>query len=620
MSPVEGTAEPVAVNGDGDGGAATTAATPAASAAASAPPPVARRRTHRKSRHGCAYCKGRRIKCDELRPACSNCVIRGLVCSLSATVAPATDGNGSGNDGNGPLSSTSEVGPLSSLIDSSPAAPVQQLPLPPLPPTTVRSPPQRRSFGLFPLATRNLGALAMAATSPHAALEQHSASVTPTAPHQQQLPPASPYQQTPYTSISSGLPMMTGGLDYDDLHLLHHFVTFTSKTFGNAHIIQRFWATTAPEVGFQHHFVLHAILAVAGLHLAQLSVPNSAKRQHIRRKVDHHWDVSLRLATPLLGDLNADNCDALNVFTGLTCIYIFARGPQAGSYLLFDAESPVGGEGSAETLIANGALNGDGMTDGSAVAAAATRGISTTEEWLVFFRGLRSVMKATETARRARKGRSMSSVSDDQPWGLMDQMFGPDDVMTEEDLDELHGEDQVMSEPDVEQRLMHDGSSERRSSMASGSHQSYYRRRRDPLADGGFATRSTPMKDLRDVIRQQIRADDPDREVYASAFAELAASYATVFEKDMSTRQTSAQVVFGWMYHISDDFIERVKARHPVALAIFAHFVVLLSVLELKWTTKGWPEHLLSGIYDALGAAGRLWIRWPMERVGWLPG
>ncbi|KAF4445880.1 sterol uptake control protein 2 [Fusarium austroafricanum] len=40
------------------------------------------RRTHRKSRNGCWECKRRHIKCDEKRPACSNCVVSERTCSF----------------------------------------------------------------------------------------------------------------------------------------------------------------------------------------------------------------------------------------------------------------------------------------------------------------------------------------------------------------------------------------------------------------------------------------------------------------------------------------------------------------------------------------------------------
>ncbi|KAL4922614.1 hypothetical protein BDW62DRAFT_171386 [Aspergillus aurantiobrunneus] len=42
------------------------------------------RRAHRKSRHGCRACKLRRVKCDEVRPVCSNCSQRQEECEYVA--------------------------------------------------------------------------------------------------------------------------------------------------------------------------------------------------------------------------------------------------------------------------------------------------------------------------------------------------------------------------------------------------------------------------------------------------------------------------------------------------------------------------------------------------------
>ncbi|KAL2818670.1 hypothetical protein BJX63DRAFT_383721 [Aspergillus granulosus] len=42
------------------------------------------RRAHTKSRHGCAHCKAKRLKCDETRPRCGRCTDRDLACSYSS--------------------------------------------------------------------------------------------------------------------------------------------------------------------------------------------------------------------------------------------------------------------------------------------------------------------------------------------------------------------------------------------------------------------------------------------------------------------------------------------------------------------------------------------------------
>ncbi|PGH13487.1 hypothetical protein AJ79_03617 [Helicocarpus griseus UAMH5409] len=48
------------------------------------------RRPHRKSRNGCFECKRRRIKCDELKPSCTRCVLGLNKCIYPSTPAPAT--------------------------------------------------------------------------------------------------------------------------------------------------------------------------------------------------------------------------------------------------------------------------------------------------------------------------------------------------------------------------------------------------------------------------------------------------------------------------------------------------------------------------------------------------
>ncbi|KAL5003066.1 hypothetical protein BDV10DRAFT_190978 [Aspergillus recurvatus] len=49
------------------------------------------RRTHRKSRLGCGNCKKRRVKCDEKKPTCTNCVQHSIDCDfrLSASRSPS---------------------------------------------------------------------------------------------------------------------------------------------------------------------------------------------------------------------------------------------------------------------------------------------------------------------------------------------------------------------------------------------------------------------------------------------------------------------------------------------------------------------------------------------------
>jgi hypothetical protein len=77
-------------------------------------------------------------------------------------------------------------------------------------------------------------------------------------------------------------------------------------------------------------------------------------------------------------------------------------------------------------------------------------------------------------------------------------------------------------------------------------------------------------------------------------------------------------VSFGWLYRMTEEFVDRLQQRDPIPLIIYAHFVVLMHDMERFWYMKGWTHHVMSGIFKALPAEHRPWIRWPMAIVGWI--
>jgi hypothetical protein len=77
-------------------------------------------------------------------------------------------------------------------------------------------------------------------------------------------------------------------------------------------------------------------------------------------------------------------------------------------------------------------------------------------------------------------------------------------------------------------------------------------------------------------------------------------------------------VAFGWLYRMSEDFLDRLQRCDPLPLIIYAHFVVLMHDLEKFWYMKGWTHHVMSGIYEALPIEHKAYISWPMARVGWI--
>lgn len=77
-------------------------------------------------------------------------------------------------------------------------------------------------------------------------------------------------------------------------------------------------------------------------------------------------------------------------------------------------------------------------------------------------------------------------------------------------------------------------------------------------------------------------------------------------------------VSFGWLFRMTDGFLDRLQQRDPIPMIIYAHFVVLIRVLEQFWYMQGWTHHVMNGIWDLLPREHRPWLDWPIKSVGWI--
>lgn len=142
------------------------------------------------------------------------------------------------------------------------------------------------------------------------------------------------------------------------------------------------------------------------------------------------------------------------------------------------------------------------------------------------------------------------------------------------------------------------------------------------LVDLSAATRELdpPMHEvfsaLEDVIRLDAAADRERQEVLLEAYGLLRACYAVVYAQPS---RSLAYLVFSWLHRASSQYVELAQVKDCAALVLFSYFVVLLKRLEGAWMLAGWPAHLISEIYECIPPGKRSWIRWPMDRVGWLP-
>lgn len=307
-------------------------------------------------------------------------------------------------------------------------------------------------------------------------------------------------------------------LDVGDFELFHHFCYFTSPSFSHVKAAQHFWSVSVPQLSFKHPFLLHAILTLAALHLGHMKFqsPRESPRD-LQAKADSHWEMALKLASPLLPRVDETNSAALYLFATLTCLHTFAFGPRPGGFLLFNLDGP--------------------------------------SEWLTFFRGIRSIEEAC----------GLSTTQD----GELRLLFS-------------------LSRMDLK------GAS----------------------ADDLEASLQEALEELNLIITENIGEGSREYPILLEAFQLLRGCYVSVFNQPA---QASAHTIFSWLHHVSDDYLNLVQKKDPVALAIFAYFVVLIKRMEGAWMVKGWPNHLISGIHACMPAAKHFWLRWPMIRIGWLP-
>lgn len=89
-----------------------------------------------------------------------------------------------------------------------------------------------------------------------------------------------------------------------------------------------------PQVAFSNKFLLHAILAIAALHLSRFK-KDASEANFYMTKALHHYGISLQTATLLMAELDAQNGPALYMFSMLCSCFTLGLGPKTGDFLVF---------------------------------------------------------------------------------------------------------------------------------------------------------------------------------------------------------------------------------------------------------------------------------------------
>ncbi|KAM5364063.1 hypothetical protein ACJZ2D_011680 [Fusarium nematophilum] len=128
-----------------------------------------------------------------------------------------------------------------------------------------------------------------------------------------------------------------------------------------------------------------------------------------------------------------------------------------------------------------------------------------------------------------------------------------------------------------------------------------------------------PMREIRGLVEA---AKDESAGMRRRAFNRLADIFEATFGQDDQGRcdvNPRNRFVFIWLYLIEDAFVDCVQRRDPVCLLLLAYYAVLMRTLDHWWFTHGWPEHLLTAIWEIIDESHRTWLLWPFSVTGMTP-
>ncbi|RSL92795.1 hypothetical protein CDV31_015001 [Fusarium ambrosium] len=83
-----------------------------------------------------------------------------------------------------------------------------------------------------------------------------------------------------------------------------------------------------------------------------------------------------------------------------------------------------------------------------------------------------------------------------------------------------------------------------------------------------------------------------------------------------SASSPELNVAIIWPMTLKDEFLDLIRAHHPAALVVVAHYCTVLDAVGSKfWFLENWGHRLLTAIVEGLGPCWYESVRWPMDWV-----
>ncbi|KAF3798970.1 hypothetical protein GCG54_00010642 [Colletotrichum gloeosporioides] len=113
--------------------------------------------------------------------------------------------------------------------------------------------------------------------------------------------------------------------------------------------------------------------------------------------------------------------------------------------------------------------------------------------------------------------------------------------------------------------------------------------------------------------RAQQISDIGVRAAYNVALDDLEVFFIVMEPSALETHHASP---LGWLYRIPERFLDQLRKRESLSLAILACFAVVLKELEHGWPADGWADHIMAGVCERTEPEAQDLLQWPVSRLG----
>lgn len=147
--------------------------------------------------------------------------------------------------------------------------------------------------------------------------------------------------------------------------------------------------------------------------------------------------------------------------------------------------------------------------------------------------------------------------------------------------------------------------------------------RRGPLRDLFLISQNpttTPLLEMvlnyLDQLTLQLFHSDIEATVRALANCESAKLATCIRDAIASAVNPEYRVTVTWPKYLTEEFLNLVRRRNPVALTVLAPYCLVVHSTESKlWFTNGWGSRMADAIASCVEAPWEEICRWPLERI-----